>query len=369
MDSLWEITTPERSKMLGRIIGLLLFSSYWMLSTADQAGLILLLCLTVTSLARWRFSLPSWTLLIDQGVCLLATFFWPSAWYGFAFPVFEALLLGKIIWLLPFLILLVTYTPFTVPLLAVLGLAGFIGWVIRCWSLQVQHIRKEGDRERRERYELEGFKDELLSANIQAARIAEIAERQRISQKLHDHAGHEITAAALALQAFEQLWKENDPKAKEMFIQAKQRVSNSAIQLRETVHNLNPVKAFGIHRFDDICRSFKACPIELHTYGDTFQIEAYQWNILESCLKEALTNVIRHTNASLVNVTLDVNPHIVRLSVHDDGTVHKKHTDGLGTGLRNLRQRAKFAGGSLSTDQTKGFLLICVLPLRKENQA
>ena len=94
-------------------------------------------------------------------------------------------------------------------------------------------------------------------------------------------------------------------------------------------------------------------------------------------------------------MTLDVGPRIVRLCVHNaagrggrgrDGVAGRhggqaragaagprrggtasdaarRPTESQGLGLRSLRQRARAVGGSLTTDTTNGFRLICVLPL------
>lgn len=242
--------------------------------------------------------------------------------------------------------------------------ASFAGWIVFCWSKQIHQYRLEADQERRDRYELEILKGELLMANVQTAQLAELRERHRISQKLHDEVGHELTAALLAFQAFETLWRENDPQAEDMFAQAQMRLSRSALELRETVHNMQPVQAIGIRSLEEICRNFKALPVQLQIYGDTSRIAAHLWVILNSCLKEALTNAVRHSKAKHVEVSLDVNEHIVRLSVQNDGVLDSSSLPG--TGLRNLRQRAQAAGGSISTNTSSGFQLVCVLPMGKE---
>ena len=93
------------------------------------------------------------------------------------------------------------------------------------------------------------------------------------------------------------------------------------------------------------------------------------WSVLEPCLKEGLTNAARHGAPGKVLVTLDVGPRIVRLCVHNPAGGGAGSGRGVvaaeapGLGLRSLRQRARAVGGSLTTDATNGFRLICVLPL------
>lgn len=360
-----DLWTPGLAATVWRGAALLLLSLVWIIGENGREGFLVLLLLIISAIARSRFSLPGWTVVMDQAVCAIGLAYWTDAWFGLALPLFEVARSGKLVYSLPTLLLLIGYAQVDPTVIVILIMALFTGWFIRCWSEQIHRLRQANDQVRRDRYELEAFKGELLTATIQAAHMAELAERNRISQKLHDDVGHELTAALLALQAFEHLWKENDPRASEMFVQAQKRLSNSSYQLRETVHNMKPVRAIGINRLEEICYGFTAFPIELFIYGDTSKVPAYLWSILEPCLKEALTNAARHAQAKRIEVSIDVSDHLVRLSVFNDGAGGLM--EGEGAGLRNLRQRARAVGGNVSTDAAKGFRLVCVLPIRGED--
>ncbi|MCX7028544.1 MAG: histidine kinase, partial [Spirochaetes bacterium] len=220
---------------------------------------------------------------------------------------------------------------------------------------------EEADRDRRERYDLESLKGELLSANVRVARMAEVAERARIARDLHDHAGHEIAAAELALEAYRGLADEGDPQATELHEEARRRVADGMALLRRTARGIAPEAAVGVGSLEEICRRFSACQIAFTVHGDTAGVPIHAWGVLEPCLKEALTNASRHEAPGRIDVSLDVGPHIVRLCVHNptQGVVPGGH----GLGLRNLSQRARAVGGSIATDTRDGFRLICVLPL------
>ncbi|NLY45705.1 MAG: sensor histidine kinase [Tissierella sp.] len=355
--------TNKNAINFGRILGLLLLCLLWIRDNGSQIGVILLLFLITMTVCRWRFNLPPWTLLIDQIVCLAMIPFWANASFAVAMPIFEAVAIGKIIFSLPVLALILINNQMSFPLVVVFIQAGFIGWVIRSWSLETNKYQKELNQQRRERYEQEELKRELLSANIKVARMSELSERNRIAQELHDSVGHELTGAVLALQAFEKLWHEEDPLAKDMFLKVQERLSNSALILRETVHNIKPINGAGVDRLKEISDGFTDCPLNFKIYGDTSLIPVYLWSILEPCLKEALTNIMRHAKATKVEIELDVNPHLVRLSVYNDGVEDISSTMGMGMGLRNIRQRAKAIGGNISSDMTHGFRLVCVLPI------
>lgn len=357
--------TMSTADMIWRSLALLLLGLLWFAGDNGYEGLILLLVLVNMTLARWRFSWPAWTALIDLAVCAAVMPLWPEASYGLALPLFEAMRASKPLFVLPIAAVAIAFAKPDLMLLVVLVQAAFAGGILRHGSKQLASYRLEADRERRDRYQLERLKEELLLANFQTAQLAELAERNRISLKLHDDVGHELTAALLALQAFEQLWKEQDPRAGSMLEQAVTRLRASSRQLRETVHNLKPARAIGVGHLEEICRNFKALPVQLHVYGDTSGVAAHLWVILNSCLKEALTNTVRHSKASHVEVSLDSGEHIVRLSVQNDGAPPDANVEP-GIGLRNLRQRAQAVGGSISVNSANGFQLICVLPTGKD---
>lgn len=352
---------PNFSVLIWRASGLFFLSLLWLKDHGNEMGVVLLLFLSIMSLARWRFNLPAWVTLIDIAACFCTIPFWSNASYGLAIPLFELALDGKALLGLPVLFIIAYFSKLSIAVAVVYTQAIYAGIVLRGWGLETKLYQQEVDRQRRDWYELESLKRELLLANAHVARNAELLERNRIAQDLHDQVGHEITASVLAFQAFEQLWKEEDPQAYEMFKQAQQRLSNSVLQLRETVHNMKPIVNMGVELLQDICKGFSLCPINFQIYGDTLRVPSHFWSILEPCLKEALTNVARHSKAKKVDVKLDINPNIVRLSVLNDG-INDNHVN-VGIGIRNLRLRARAIGGNISIDTKDGFSLICVLPI------
>ncbi|WP_269758386.1 sensor histidine kinase [Thalassobacillus sp. C254] len=308
MMDLKEKWTSGAVVLICRSLGLLLLFLLWLRSDGSEAGIILLVFLAVMSIARWRFNVPESAVLVDQVACFVAFIFWPPAVFLLALPLFEAFL-ARCLWCsIPVIIFVFVFPEaVTLSLITVFIQAGVTGAIIGGWREETKKYQREADRQRKDRYELENLKEELLAANVQGVRMAELSERNRIAQQLHDEVGHELTASVLALQAFEQLWKEGDPASEEMFAQAQQRINNSAFHLRETVHNMKPVKELGIDGLEEICRRFELCAVRLHVYGDTSTVPSHLWTVLYPCLKEGLTNIFRHAvNPTKVEVTLDI---------------------------------------------------------------
>lgn len=361
---IYPIQSPAQAASLWKLAAICGFVLFWFYGENEPTDLLLILSLSIMILARSRFVLPDATLLVDILLCTFFSFFWSGAWIGLALPMFEALYRRAHLYCIPIIVLPFLYWYVTPFFIAVMVQAALVGLFINRWEKQIHAYRHQVDEERRERYELMRLKEEWQMANVRAARIAELTERTRISHKLHDEVGHEISAAVIAMQAFEQLWKENDPQASSLLEQARKRLDNSAAQLRETVHNMTPIQQSGPARLEEICHQFTALPVQLRIFGDTDLIPAHLWTVLEPCLKEALTNTIRHSDASSVDATLDITPSIARLSIRDNGTMESAEDPGMG--LRNLRRRAESVGGTVTAHFDLGFHLVCVLPLRKE---
>ena len=214
------------------------------------------------------------------------------------------------------------------------------------------------DKERSRRLKLEAQADQSTKDSISAARLAEMTERARIAQNIHDHVGHEMHGALIALQTAKKLYEKDDPRTVELLSQSLSRLESASATLRETVHNLRPAYTIGPDTLVEICKSFAFCPVQITKSGDLSNLA--HWELLTANLKELLTNTAKHSNATDITVTLSGNEKYVRLTVKDNGTITKKTSQGLG--LSGMKDRVHMAGGSLTISENSGFQVVCVLP-------
>lgn len=334
----------------------------WLAEGSEVHSFILILLLLAMICLRWRYRLPVWSVGAEAAICLLYLPMTELSGYGWVLPIFELAYRGK--W--PYSLLLFAglfVIPSASEFLFWFYFQGFFFGVFSRVALNNQQLyRKEADEQRQARHELERVKLDLLEASKHAAQHAELLERHRISRELHDHLGHDLTGASLALQAYEYV---KDPEeAKQLLQEVKRRLARSTVQLRDTVHNLTPTKRIGVDSLESIADQFPQLGIEFHHTGDLLRVPSHVWGWLEACFKEALTNVVRHSDATQVEADLQVTGAIVRLSVGDNGTVQTASS--AGSGLRGLQMRARSLGGSLSVRRDNGFRLVGVIPLDKE---
>lgn len=360
-----KLARPSFYMGLWRIGGLFFLTVLWFIENGTRGTFVLVMLLAIMAALRWRIQLPGWTVLIDLCFCLLFSPFWVGSLYGLALPLVESLWRGRPYYCVPIPFIVFASGAATVHFVVFLLSAALFGTVLRHWQQQRTSFWREIDQERKARYELERLKIDLLQANSETAQMAELTERNRIARDLHDHLGHDLTGALLALQAYEQC--QHGEQAEKMFAQVKKRLTRSTKRLRDTVHDMTPVALIGEQTIESITENFTYCPVSYQKSGNMDSVPVYLWSLLIPCLKEALTNVARHSDATKVTVHLDVTETIVRLSIQDNGTCSAQSTDG--SGLRNLKIRARAAGGSLSVNRSSGYSIVCVLPIQERKEA
>lgn len=347
-----------------RIAQLLILAHLWLISTAGFEAIVFILLLLIVMSIRIRFSIPKWSFLIEIVLCIVFIPYFPFALYGLAIAIFEAAIVGKWWLIFPMTIFMITYPAFDITLIWYSLLTVLVGSFTYQSMKERKQLEKTLDKERKEKHELEQIKMELLEAYFEVEKAAELKERNRISRELHDHLGHDLTGALLAIQAYEQV--ENENQAHSLLEQVKIRLSRSTTRLRNTVHNLTPVTYIGVDRLQRIVADSEPLLIEFQYNGNVDNVSSQYWLMLEACLKEAITNVSKYSNATKTKVELDITETLVRLKIHDNGTITQKSVNG--SGLRSLQLRARMLKGSFTIDRQNGYLLVCVLPIQRRGK-
>jgi len=396
---------PEKVFTICKVVGFSLIFALWLFD-GQLSGFFLIVMLVMMSVIRNRLPSLKYTVLIDVILCLCFVFLvevgrWDYAGYALALSLFSAMYLGVYF----SLIISGVYLLFEIsPLpLTILTFSALCGLFLRFWALEYKKRLRFRDKITGEYYEMENFQYELSMALMEVERTASISERTKIARDIHDNAGHEIVAAYISFQAIRKLLDSEktkkatmslsegsvagvspaeqqglgqSPNILKMYDNALKRLNNGTRKIRETAHNLQSATVIGVESLSEACRRFPMCSVDFHTYGDTMRVPMYVWNVLNSCLNECLTNIIRHSHAKKVVVTLDAAKYIVRLCVENDGVpklqsyvkdIHRAnaHPVIVGMGLRNIRQRTIAVGGSLSVDACDMFRVICVVPIKE----
>ncbi len=233
-------------------------------------------------------------------------------------------------------------------------------FVLRHLEEKEQKYRTILDEERRLRYELEQAKARLVNSSRETVYLAEIKERNRIAREIHDNVGHSIAGILMQLQASYKLYGKEDAKSKEILKKSIEGLSASLNVLRDTVYNIKPQETLGVEHIKNIIREFGFCPVEFTFSGNFSMVSAGHLEILYTNIKEALTNAYRHSQASKVEVAIDINDKYIRLYIKDNGIGCKNIKEGLG--LSGMKERVWNAGGTISINKDNGFLIVCLIP-------
>jgi signal transduction histidine kinase len=211
--------------------------------------------------------------------------------------------------------------------------------------------------------------------HIRLAELGLAAERERIARDLHDTVIQRLFATGLSLQAL--LPGVVDPEVRARIEDAVSNLDDTITQVRTTIFALEPppeVEAGVRLRVLRICaeaaEGMDFVP-EVRFVGavDRYVTPVVATELLPT-LREALSNVVRHSGAGRAEVELSVGDRI-QLRVTDDGIGPDPRPDASGhrgRGLANMADRAVSLGGALSVTarSPSGTDLVWEVPLRTE---
>ncbi|MBU3209329.1 sensor histidine kinase [Clostridium algidicarnis] len=219
---------------------------------------------------------------------------------------------------------------------------------------------KTYDKERRYIYELERSKQELINNSNEIMYLTEVKERNRIARSLHDNLGHKIAGILIQLRACKVLALKDKEKALGLLDGSIEAMAESLDLIRETVHNIKPKENIGIEYIKALVGDFKYCDVEFIQEGDFNNLNSYEMQIILSTLKEALTNISKHSKASKVIIKIESNNNFIRLYIKDNGIGYVLIKEGLG--ISGMKERIVNIGGNLSISSEEGFIIVLVIP-------
>jgi two-component system sensor histidine kinase DesK len=208
---------------------------------------------------------------------------------------------------------------------------------------------------------------QLREAQNENLALAAVAERERIARDLHDVLGHTLSVVVLKAELAGRLIHRDDPSdharaAAE--IADVERIARTALaEVRE---------AIGGYRTRGLGAEIEAARLTLDAAGvtlildsaatSTANLSAPEEIALSLALREAVTNIVRHSRASTCRLRFITEDNHRRLIVEDNGQ-HAISREG--NGLRGMRERIESLGGQLFLERENGTRLLIDLPLRE----
>ncbi|MDV6262150.1 sensor histidine kinase [Rhodococcoides yunnanense] len=198
---------------------------------------------------------------------------------------------------------------------------------------------------------------ELAVARQQLADLAIVAERERMSRDVHDILGHSLTVITVKSELAGRLI-EIDPARAAVEIAELETLARQALaDVRSTVGGMRQIDIGTELASARTALTAAAIESDLPDDGDVVPLrhrELFGW-----VMREAVTNVVRHSGARRCRVTLTASS----IAIVDDGVGPAEENCG-GNGLRGLGERVSAAGGSLTIARipTGGFKVEVAAP-------
>ena len=195
--------------------------------------------------------------------------------------------------------------------------------------------------------------------------VSQLEERNKIAQEIHDNIGHTLSASLMQLEAAKLVMK-NDPEKSNGLIQSTIGVLREGMEnIRDSLRSIKPpAEQLGINRLKLILDEFMVnnhIRTFLYYSGNLDMISYFQWKVMTENINEALTNVLKHSNASEIKVTVEVLNKFIKLEIRDNGIGSLKIKKGLG--ITGMEDRVQNMGGKVIIDGSKGFSIIVLLPI------
>jgi two-component system, NarL family, sensor histidine kinase DesK len=359
------LKTTGISPYIWTILGILPF--YFIFSqSASTAEIIngIILTLAFFLFYRLAFASISWTVYLWSsiliGISVVLTLFFSYVYFAF----FIAYLVGRIQNRIPFFVLYFIHLvcmSVAINLELVFREALFLRqlpFIIIVWlsiiflPLSMRNKKVTGRLE-----------EKLEDANKRIAELVKAEERQRIARDLHDTLGQKLSLIGLKSDLAGKLVYKDPEQARAELKDVQSTARTALNEVRKMVSEMR-----GIRLKDELLRVeqiLNAAEINLELEVDLTSktISPFIENILSMCLKEAVTNVVKHSQASNCLVTIHQSVKDITLKIKDDGIGEVTETDfSKGSGLNGMRERLEFVNGTLDVVSENGNVLIIKVP-------
>lgn len=223
---------------------------------------------------------------------------------------------------------------------------------------------------------------------------ATLKERNRIAREIHDNVGHLLSRSILITGAAKAV---NTSEAVSPLLDSLDSSLNQAMtSIRTSVHDLHDESVNLRESVEGLVSEFQFCPVSLD-YDMGLEIPREIKYCFISIVKEALSNMARHSNATGAHIVMREHPALYQLCIEDNGKIpesscisqsfsenrtsdsffgNPRHpqntgwydfsTQNRGMGLSNIRDRLIPLHGTLQITTDHGFRIFITIPKEQE---
>ncbi len=250
-------------------------------------------------------------------------------------------------------------------------------WVIKYKSLSYARLQAEYNEQRDSSKELALLQEQknqsILENQDYEINVATLNERNRISKEIHDNIGHLLSRSLLQIGALLTISKEETTR--DGLTALKESISGGMDSIRSSIHNLHDESIDLYTNIDALVKEFTFCNISFEYDIKSNPDIKLKYSFI-AIVKEALANIIKHSNATKVSICLREHPAMYQLIILDNGTMDEQKQAKLsklienqiyydGIGIQNITDRVKSFQGNINITLDKGFKIFITIPKEK----
>ena len=233
-----------------------------------------------------------------------------------------------------------------------------------------QEYKRARDDSRELTLMLEKKNQDLLEKQDTEVYLATLKERNRIAREIHDNVGHMLSRSILMVGALKTVNQAENLKVP--MEQLDQTLNEAMTNVRQSVHDLHDESVNLKEVMESLAEEFRFCPVQF-TYDMGYDIPKEIKYSFIAITKEALNNVMRHSNANEVKILAREHPGLSQLIIEDNGTSNERirpdgdreeyaekesagktgntrnteNTECSGIGIKNMKKRVHMLGGTI----------------------
>ena len=233
-----------------------------------------------------------------------------------------------------------------------------------------QEYKKSRDDSRELTLMLEKKNQDLLEKQDTEVYLATLKERNRIAREIHDNVGHMLSRSILMVGALKTVNQDENLKVPMELLD--QTLNEAMTNVRQSVHDLHDESVNLKEVVESLAEEFRFCPVQF-TYDMGYDIPKEIKYSFIAITKEALNNVMRHSNANEVKILAREHPGLYQLIIEDNGTSDERirpngdreeyaekesagktgntrnteNTECSGIGIKNMKKRVHMLGGTI----------------------
>ena len=214
---------------------------------------------------------------------------------------------------------------------------------------------------------------------------ATLRERNRIAREIHDNVGHMLSRSILMVGALKTVNQDENLKVPMELLD--QTLNEAMTNVRQSVHDLHDESVNLKEVVESLAEEFRFCPVQF-TYDMGYDIPKEIKYSFIAITKEALNNVMRHSNANEVKILAREHPGLYQLIIEDNGTSNERirpdgdreeyaekesagktgnarkteNTECSGIGIINMKKRVRMLGGTMQIQKENGFRIFITVP-------